>query len=162
MSRPINEIRSASKDSYKAYKVKYPKSKLTFSKWKKLLYDFNDRLIRHALETGERIKLPYGIGPLQVMKRKQTAIYEHQGIKRVGLATDWLRSKELGYKVYHLNSHTDGYRYKWYWYPNQARFFKAHIWNFRPCRKVSRLLASYIKQENSEYKHLYSLYIRKK
>jgi hypothetical protein len=160
MARPIIKVRSAGRESYKFYKEKNPQSKITFTQWKKVIYAYNEALIEHVLETGDKIKLSWGLGTLTVGKKKQKPFHELDGEKKITLAVDWPQSKTLGYKVFILNGHTDGYRYKWYWFPKEARFAKSCIWTFKPCRKASRLLASYIKQEGTEYKHLYRTFIR--
>lgn len=162
MPRPVVALRTASKEAYKKFKEKHPNSPLSCAQYIKLLHTFNSLFIVHILETGEKVKLPYGFGPITICKKKQTTFYEKDGNKYTILSVDWKQSKELGYKVYNLNGHTSGFRYRWYWYPHEARFFQSHIWTFKPCRKMSRLLATYLKKPNSEYKDIYRLYIKKK
>lgn len=162
MARPTVARRTGSKEAYLLFKEKHPNSSLTCKQYIKLLQTFNKLFIKHILETGDKVKLPYGFGPITICKKKQTTFFEKDGKKYTTLSVDWKQSKELGYKVYLLNSHTSGFRFKWFWYPYEARFFQHHLWTFKPCRIMSRLLAEYLKKPNSEYQNIYRLYIRKK
>ena len=65
---------------------------------------------------------------------------------------DWKKTKEKGFKIYHMNNHTEGNTFRWLWVFGTQRFFQSEIWSFKPSRVSSRLIAHYIKLGyNSKY-----------
>lgn len=162
MGRPKLTARTGSKEAYKLFKEKYPNSPLTCIQYIRILHKFNELLTTHIMETGDKVKLPWGLGPITIVKKKQTTFFEKDGKKYTTLSVDWKTTKELGFKVYLMNSHTSGFRYKWWWSPKESRLFQSHIWIFKPCRKISRQLATYLLKPNSEYKDIYRIDIKKR
>lgn len=161
MARPAIKYRSAGKSAYVAFKKECPHVKITYTQYKKIVYTFNEQLGNHVLETGEFVKLPYGFGKISINKKKQTKYYEKDGKTYCVLGIDWKKTNELGEKIYHLNAHTDGYRYRWLWVPD-GRVYQIQIWTFSPSRHFSRTLAKYLKKPNSPYKDIYGEYIKRK
>ena len=161
MPRPKREIRTASKEAYNEFKIKYPDIKITYQEYTSILYKFNENLYKHILETGDVYKIPHGFGKLTINKKKQITYYKKYGKKHTILGVDWKASKELGTKVYHMNFHTDQYRFKWLWRPNLKTpgLYLNDIWVFKPARILSRTLAQYLKIENSPYIERYNEHI---
>ncbi len=156
MSRPKNEFRTASKECYDRFCENNPSITLSFEDYKQVLYTFNTTLILHLLETGDMVKLPYGLGELVINKYKpkrfKTLV---DGREIVNLAVNWVETKKAGKYIYHLNAHTDGYRYFWMWNWWKTRTKCAYIWKLEMARVHSRLLKTYLKKANSKYKDLY-------
>jgi hypothetical protein len=71
------------------------------------------------------------------------------------MPVDWKKTRERGKKIYHMNFHTDGYRFKWRWFVKQARFKFSKYWVFKPSRVTSRKIAEYVLKPNSDYRHIY-------
>lgn len=155
MSRPKIEYRTGSKEAYKKFCAAHPSIIISFDKWKEIIYTFNYMFRDHILDTGDRCKLPWGLGTFSISKKKSKKIVTHNGKEYVNLAVDWMKSKKLGKKIYLLNAHTDGYRYKWRWFIKDARFFQYDIWVFKPARTSSRKLAEYLKRPNSHFPQMY-------
>jgi hypothetical protein len=64
--------RSASKENYNNFKSEKPEINLSFDDWKRVVYGFNYMFVEHMLETGEKVKLPCGIGDFAINKKKRS------------------------------------------------------------------------------------------
>ncbi len=163
MSRPLVDYRTASKEAYDKFQDIHSDVSLSFEDYKKIIYTYNSLIVAHMLETGSIVKLPYGLGPLVINKYKPKRYrVDPKGIEHVNLPIDWKATKEIGKRVYHLNAHTEGYKYyfMWNWWKSRIKF--AYIWKFEMARVNGRLLKTYLKKPNSKYKDLYKEYPRLK
>lgn len=147
------EWRSASKENYLDFCKKHPSIKLTFEEWKTIIYTFIDNFKEYVLETGERVKLPFGIGEFSITKKKRR---KKKGLNDefINLPIDWTKTKEKGKIIYNFNYHTEGYFFGWLWFKSTARIKNCDFWYFKPSRVTSRLLAHYLKVDN-KYQHIY-------
>lgn len=156
MARPKNGFRTASKECYQKFCDKNPQLTVSFEDYKKILYTYNENLINYCLETGEKIKFPYGLGELIISKYKQSKYRrDRDGVEKINLSIDWVESKKAGKHIYLLNAHTDGYKFCWMWNWWKSRLKHAYIWKFGIARVHSRKLAVYLKKPNALYKDLY-------
>lgn len=153
MRRKI-EYRQASKETYKRWCKEHPEVRITFSEYVNIIYTFNYAFRDYLFETAEKAKLPWGIGDFVVSKykKKKKKINPKTGEEIISLPIDWKKTKESGKIIYHLNRHTEGYRFRVKWFIDSARFRWSEIWTFRPSRDSSRLLNHYIKKDpNVQY-----------
>jgi hypothetical protein len=157
MPRPKLDYRSASRESYQSFCKDHPQIKMSFELFKQIIYTINEVYASFVLE-GEKIKLPQGFGSIAINKKKQVKKIVVKGKEKMCLAIDWNESRKQGKKIYHLNAHTDGYRYKWFWFKAEAFLPDIYLWGFNATRIGSRTLAKYLKMENSPYVHLYKEY----
>lgn len=162
MPRVKVSYRTGSKEAYDKFCAAHPNINLTFDKWKSIIYTHNHLFRDHILETGDKIKLPWGLGAFSVTKKKSKKFVIHKGKERVALPIDWAKTRKAGRRIYHLNTHTDGYKYRWFWFLSDARFYHTDIWVFKPSRVSSRKLAEYLKRPNSPYAEVYREWERKK
>jgi len=164
MPRPKLEFRTASRENYKLFCKSNKDVKISFEEYKKILYTYNELIIKHILDTGDKIKLPFGLGCITInkYKKKKRKINKTTGEEIIALSVDYKRSKEEGVRVYHLNYHTDGYNYYWAWLYKDARIKCSFIWKFEIARIPSRLLASYLKTPSSIYKDIYKEWVKRK
>jgi hypothetical protein len=152
--RTSTEYRQVSREVFKTYQQEHPNFAITFTQWQNVIYTFNYAFRDYLLETGEKGKLPWGIGDFAVLKRMPKRIKTlKDGREVVGLPINWKKSKEHGKKIFFLNSHTEGYKFKWKWFYKTARFKYCDIWNFKPYRITSRLLNHFLKQEGYQHKY---------
>lgn len=147
--------RTSSKEAYKKFCSAHPEVKLDFEKWKEIIYSYNYLFRDYLLETGDRVKLPWGLGSFSINKKKVRKTIIKDDKELVVMPVDWQKSRKAGKKIYHLNSHTDGYRYKWLWFAGDARIYQCSIWVFKPSRITSRKLAQYIKKPGANYFQIY-------
>lgn len=155
MRMPV-QYRTGSRETYNRWAAANPHISLSYNEWCNIIYTFSYNFRDHLLETGAKDKLPHGLGAFAVSKKKVTRsiIMPETGEEKIVLPVDWVKTKKAGRYIYHMNFHTNGYRFKWKWFTNSARFFKSDIWVFKPARVTSRLITHYLNQ-NSSYQHKY-------
>jgi hypothetical protein len=148
------EYRQASKQTYDRFCEANPTITLSYWDYQNIVYTFNYNFRDYILESGNKAKLPWGLGDFAISKRKRRKMKTlPDGTEVITLAIDWKKTKELGKKIYHLNNHTEGYNFKWKWFNKSARFYESCIWNFKPARTTSRLLTHYLNQEGYHLKY---------
>jgi hypothetical protein len=152
--RVANDYRTTSKETYDVFCKKYPNINVPFDTWKKVIYSFNGLYKEHLLETGDREKLPQGLGQFAIIKKKRRKVVSHNGTDYINLPIDWKKTKEKGKIIYNFNFHTEGYFFGWHWFKENATFRHADLWYFKACRFSSRLITEYINKDN-KYQHLY-------
>lgn len=157
MSRTKKEYRTNSKENYLRFLTenKLTEKDLSFSKYTKNLEICNWMWVEYALRTGEKIYLPYGFGPIVVNKKKLKIFKIHKGKKYINLRPDWKKTRELGKTVYHTNEHSDGYNFRWAWFPSECKLHLSDLYVFRPARYTSRAINKYIRHISGDYKDLY-------
>lgn len=161
--RPKINFRTASKENYLEFCKKNSSIDLTFEQYKSIIYTYNELLVKVLLETGDAIKLPFGLGTLVINKYKPTKYrIDKNGVEKVNLPIDWQETKKQGKYIYLLNTHTEGYKYYFMWNYWKARMRMSYIWKFEMARVNSRLLNSYLKKHNSPYRDIYLEHPRKK
>lgn len=127
--------------------------------WRKIVYMINQAYRDYILETGEKVRMPFGFGDLSINKklRKHTTKYP-DGNDRICLPIDWVKTRKAGKHIYNFNEHSDGYFYGWIYFRPSGRMKFNKLWDFSASRDSSRLLAKYIKAPNTDYKYLYREY----
>ena len=162
MPRVQIDYRTASKEVYNKFCLRYPEVKLSFVQWKEVIYTYNYFFRDYILETGDRARLPHGFGTFSISKKKSSKFTIHNGVEYINLPIDWKKTRSAGKRIYNLNTHTDGYRYRWYWFIKDARLYQSDIWVFKPSRSSSRKIAEYINKPSSIYSQLYKQWERSK
>jgi nucleoid DNA-binding protein len=148
--------RSSSKDNYNNFCKKHPSIRLTYDEWRNILYTYNESFKEYILETGEKVKLPFGFGEFSINKKKRRKLKNSvDGKEFVNLPIDWQKTREKGKVIYNFNYHTEGYFFGWMWFKNTARFKNSDLWYFKPSRLTSRLLSHYLKT-NDKYQYIYN------
>ena len=154
MARVKVDWRSASIDNYKIFCKDEPTLKITFDEWRNIIYTFNESFRNHILETGEKIKLPFGFGEFSINKKKRRKMVTVDGKDKISLPIDWKKTKERGKVIYNFNYHTDGYFFGWMWFKN-VRLKNYSLWYFKPSRVTSRLINHYITTD-VKYQQIYN------
>jgi len=147
--------RSAGKDNYISFCKSNIFIRLSYDEWRNIIYTFNESFREYILETGDKAKLPFGIGEFSINKKKRRKTVTHDGKEKLNLPIDWQKTKAKGKVIYNFNYHTEGYFFGWIWFKKTARFKHPDLWYFKACRNTSRLLSHYLKT-NNEYQHLYN------
>ena len=149
---------SDTRKSYKLYKNNSDNS-VSIKTYTDIVYEFNKFLIKKVLE-GDKITLPCRMGYLYVLGKKQNIKFDDNG-NVVGLAPDWVSTKKLRSAneqfnnqkglLYHLNHHTDGVRYKYFWSKATVCVKFKILYSLRISRENKRTLSSNIKSNNYNY-----------
>ena len=129
-------------DSYKDFEKSGDNIyKVDKSIYRDICIEFNEMLVDYIISDAGEIKLPCRLGSLRIKKIK--------GKKRK--MVDWKTTKEYGKLIYHLNMHTDGYYYKWYWKKKTALFTNKSVYSFVPLRRHKREVAQLLKDSKVDY-----------
>ena len=144
----VNNIRS----SYSQYK-KSVDTPLDLKSYIKIAALYNKFLLTKVLE-GDEVYLPYRLGTLSVTGKKQD--YKVENGEVIGLAPDWVNTKKLWAKnkeakeskklLYHMNSHTDGVRYKYIWSKKNVLIENKTLYSLRMTRTNKRAVNTLIMQ----------------
>lgn len=157
MSKPKRDFRTASKEAYKLFRKAHPElaKKVNSTTYIAVVKKYNEALIKYALDTGNQIFLPYNFGVVCVHRKPQVNFYyDEEGNAKNIMPIDWVKSKELGKRVYILNNHTEGFRYRFLWRSARQMAMRG-IWEFHPTREASRELARRLKEETATYMYKY-------
>jgi len=146
------------RDSYKLYKetVENPMDSKAYLA---LAADYNKFLIDKVLQ-GKEVTLPSRMGTLSILGKEQKIRFDDEG-KVVGLAPDWVKTKELWDSnekareekklVYHTNSHTENVRYKYLWSKRNVLVENKTLFSLRLTRTNKRAVHQKI-LEGAQYK----------
>lgn len=168
MSKTQKDVRIMGKDGYKNYKKTHPGTKLTYQQYYDIIIDYTENIVNECLSTGRPYKIPFGIGPLYIVKYKPR---QKQKETSVGLmprkSIDWPTTKKMWelypeWKeqtpkkvIYHLNSHSDGYSTRWCWNYESSYILARKSWKLDSSRYAARKLAEYVKSEDFPYIDLF-------
>ena len=82
--------------------------------------------------------MPYGLGLVQVCK------YKPKTMTSKSLSVDYKANNELGKRIYHLNEHSDGYKFRLYWSKLPQTFPDRYRYQLSFVRQNKRKLAQLI------------------
>lgn len=161
--RPKIQFRSASKETYNIFIKENPELKLTYKQYDMCIREINHQYVLHCLETGNAVKLPYGLGVLAVNRKKgKKTFIDEKGTKHICIAINWNETNKLKRKVYHFNEHTDGYHCNWYWIKSLSKIRIVSMWSFKIAKINSQLLKTYCFDSEKKYYLRYHEYNLKK
>lgn len=106
--------------------------------YKRILDTMCSVILEHVLERSEGFKMPFGLGFMQIGK------YKPKSLTSKSLSVDYKASKEFDKKIYHLNEHSDGYKYRVYWSRIPQTFPDRYRYQLILVRKNKRRLAQLI------------------
>jgi hypothetical protein len=86
----------------------------------------------------EGFKMPYGLGFIQICK------YKPKSMTVQSLSVDYKASKEYDKKIYHLNEHSEGNKYRLYWSKIPRVFPDRYKYQLCLVRQNKRKLAQLI------------------
>lgn len=136
-----HRVNFINRESYNAFKAKFPESKITYNQYITVLKESTAAIRDHVLDNPLGFKLPYHFGYIAVDKFKAKAEYT---------AVDWINTRRLGRRVPLTNLHSFGYMFKIKFYPN-PRIHCLKNYMFKPHRVINRMLGANIKQNLREY-----------
>lgn len=121
------------KDMYKTMPIE-----VDYSLYKRVLEEMCKVILEHVLERSEGFKMPYGLGFIQIAK------YKPKTLTQQSLSVDYKASKEYEKKIYHLNEHSDGYKFRLYWSKIPRTFPDRYKYQLSLVRQNKRKLAQLI------------------
>lgn len=93
-----------------------------YSVYKRVLDCMCKVILDIVLERSQGFKMPYGLGFIQIGK------YKPKNLNSKSLSIDFKLTNLYGKKIYHLNEHSNGYKYRLYWskipqtFPDRYRY----------------------------------------
>ena len=82
---------------------------MPYMRFKRILDEFNKVVKEDVLDRSQSFKMPYGLGTICIVK------YKPKSYADKSLSVDYKSSKEEGKKIYHLNEHSRGYKFRLFW-----------------------------------------------
>ena len=128
------------KQSYTTYDIynNYDKrDQIPYSTFRNIVDKLNDSILS-VLQNGQNYKLPCSLGTIQIVKYKPKGYNEHS------LSIDFNESKKLDKRIYHLNEHSNGYKYRLYWSKQPFSFTNRYKYQLCFTRANKRQLAQLI------------------
>ena len=109
-----------------------------YSLYKRILDEMCKVILEYIFERSEGFKMPYGLGFIQVGK------YLPKSYTQQSLSVDYKSSKEYDKRIYHLNEHSNGYKYRLYWSKIPRTFPDRYKYQLSLVRQNKRKLAQLI------------------
>ena len=109
-----------------------------YSLYKRILDEMCNVILEYVLERSEGFKMPYGLGFIQIGK------YKPKTFTPQSLSVDYKASKDYNKKIYHLNEHSDGNKYRLYWSKIPRTFPDRYKYQLCLVRQNKRRLAQLI------------------
>lgn len=122
---------------YKYYKENSP-YKVEYSLYKRILDRMSQIIAEAVLDRSEGFKMPCGLGYIQVGK------YQPKNYNSKSLSIDYKLTREYGKVIYHLNEHSNGYKYRLHWSKVPMTFADRYKYQLCLVRANKRKLAQLI------------------
>ncbi len=138
----VRKIRK-NKKSYTTYDIynnwaKETESEVSYVRFKRISEAFNKLISDSILDASDGFKMPYGLGYVRIIK------YRPKTYTDKSLSVDYKSSKEEGKTIYHLNEHSDGYKFRLYWSKLPQTFPDRYRYQLKLVRANKRKLAQLI------------------
>ena len=128
------------KQSYTIYDIYNNYNKrdlLNYTNFKNIIDRLCDNIL-FLLYKGESFRLPQGLGFVQIVK------YKPKEYNNKSLSIDYKSSMDLNKQVYHLNEHSNGYKFRLYWSKQPFSFTNRYKYQLCFTRANKRKLAQLI------------------
>lgn len=112
-----------------------------------LCSEFYEQVVEKIVKEDKDFNMPFSVGSLYIRKYQP----EMSDIKKRTSFIDWKNTAKLGKIVYHLNEHTNGFKFTIKWKKKQNVIRYVEIYKFVPTRNFKRTLAHVIKTKGNDY-----------
>ena len=131
------------KQAYEEYDDFY---NVGYKKYRSICEEFNKLIIDAILLKAKEFKMPFRLGTLRILKKEM-----NYSVTKNKLKIDWQETNKQKKVIYHLNDHTDGFNYRWFWSKRKAIIKNKTIYSFQATRTNKRRLASLLKNKQVDY-----------
>ena len=111
---------------------------IDYGLYKRLLEEMCRIILDAILNSSDGFKMPFGLGFIQVGK------YLPKALNDKSLSIDYKASREYDKRIYHLNEHSNGYKYRLYWSKIPRTFTDRYKYQLCFVRQNKRRLAQLI------------------
>lgn len=115
---------------------------VTKEKYINVLKDFFSIMVKKIIVDRKRVNLPFNLNVHRIQKVKQN--------KSKTPKIDFNKSKQYGVKVYHLNTHSSGFYFRWCWEKGYSLIKNKKMYKFELTKKNASLLAKEIFRCNGD------------
>lgn len=109
-----------------------------YLRFKRILELLNKIILEEIEDRSQAFKMPLGLGTLCIVK------YKPKSYTDKSLSKDYKSSKELDKPIYHLNEHSDGYKFRLFWSKLPRSFPDRYKYQVSLVRANKRRLAQLI------------------
>ena len=157
------------KDLYKYYKDNYPNN-VDYKTYVEVISRYWDLIIPMLIEEALEIKFPSKLGHFRVRQKEyEFKLREDGEVDKSHLAVDYKKTKKYWEElypdvlpenikaikdkpyIYHLNEHSDGKRYLFYWDKLISNVANQKFYKIKMIRKWKNYLSNYTKYESPIY-----------
>ena len=121
---------------------------IDYNTYRAIVTDYFKHLQHQVIEEGKRIKLPYRLGTLQIIKSKP------KYLDKRSLRIDYQATKQTGKLIFLLNEHSDMYKYRFLWSKTDVMVPNKSKYQLVATRANKRRLAQIIKNRELDYEEV--------
>lgn len=118
---------------------------IPYTTFKAIIIEYFQHIKDNLIENSKEIKLPCRLGTLAIVKRKPKN-YDSKSLR-----VDYHATKLYSKTIYHLNEHSNGWKYNFHWSKKDMCVKNKSAYQFVACRALKRQLAQYIKNNIHDY-----------
>lgn len=127
---------------------------ISYDSYKRILDEMGNVILENILNRSDGFKMPFGLGYIQIGK------YKPKTYTRKSLSVDFKASREIGKTIYHLNEHSNGYKFRLFWSKVPQTFPDRYKYQLCLVRANKRKLAKLI-FEKTDYININDIQVYK-
>ena len=127
---------------------------ISYGAYKRILDEMGNVILENILNRSDGFKMPFGLGYIQIGK------YKPKTYTRKSLSVDFKASREIGKTIYHLNEHSNGYKFRLFWSKVPQTFPDRYKYQLCLVRANKRKLAKLI-FEKTDYININDIQVYK-
>ena len=116
-----------------------------YKTYRQIVTDYFKHIYQKIVEESNEFKLPCRLGTLCIVKHKP----KHYNSK--SLRVDFKATNEYNKTIFHLNEHSDGYKFRFYWNKKESLVTNKSKYQLIATRFNKRRLAQIIKNKEHDY-----------
>ena len=121
---------------------------INYTKYRAIVTDYFKYLRQRLIEEGKRIKLPYRMGTVQIIKSRP------KHLDKRSLRIDYKATKETGKLIFLLNEHSDFFKYRAFYSKLEMMVPNKSKYQLTLTRANKRRLAALIKSREMDYEEI--------
>ena len=118
---------------------------IDYTLYRKILVDYFQYIRDEVIERSREFKFPCRLGSIAIVKHKP------KYLNGKSLCIDYKATKEIGKLIFHLNEHSDGYKYRIHWNKKDSNALNKSKYQLKLTRYNKRHLAQIIKNKEHDY-----------
>lgn len=131
--------------SYSEFTNDNPLYTIDYALYRKIVTDYFKYIYTRVVEEGVEFKLPCRLGTVCIVKHKP------KNWDKASLRIDYAETKKNNKLIYHLNEHSDGYKFRFYWSKYSSLLTNKSKYQLVATRHNKRRLCQIIKNKERDY-----------